>query len=272
MADRLTALIVGASRGLGLALADEWLKRDARVIATVRSNSEELKTLQERFPGSLEIKIVDVVDVASVRTLREGLGDRKFDVLFVNAGICRASEKTPSTVDEQDFIDMMLTNALGPMRFIELFEGLVPASGVLAVMSSELGSITGNAGGWELYSSSKAALNMLMKCFAARHRGDRRAMLRAHPVGCARIWEAPPPASPSKKVSRSWSIASSAVAVNRACASSTATTEPLPGDSNDKRSGDSGYDRNPCDRRQQPRLKRWLCMQLLESLEKSEAQ
>ena len=126
MADRLTALIVGASRGLGLALAEEWLKRDARVIATVRSDSEELKTLQERFPGSLEIKIVDVVDVASVRTLRDALGDRKFDVLFVNAGICRAIEKTPSTVDEQDFIDMMVTNALGPMRLIELFEGLVP--------------------------------------------------------------------------------------------------------------------------------------------------
>jgi hypothetical protein len=43
------------------------------VIATVRSDSEELKTLQERFPGSLEIKIVDVVDVASVRTLRDRL-------------------------------------------------------------------------------------------------------------------------------------------------------------------------------------------------------
>jgi NAD(P)-dependent dehydrogenase (short-subunit alcohol dehydrogenase family) len=181
MAERLTALIVGASRGLGLALAGEWLKRDARVIATVRSDSEELKTLQERFPGSLEIKIVDVVDVVSVRTLRDRLGDRTFDVLFVNAGICRANEKTPSTVDEQDFIDMMLTNALGPMRFIELFEGLVPASGALALMSSELGSISGNAGRWELYSSRKAALNMLMKCFAARHQGDRSAMLLVIP-------------------------------------------------------------------------------------------
>jgi NAD(P)-dependent dehydrogenase (short-subunit alcohol dehydrogenase family) len=73
MAERLTALIVGASRGLGLALAEEWLKRDARVIATVRSDSEELKTLQERFPSSLEIKIVDVVDVASVRPCATGL-------------------------------------------------------------------------------------------------------------------------------------------------------------------------------------------------------
>jgi NAD(P)-dependent dehydrogenase (short-subunit alcohol dehydrogenase family) len=181
MADRSTALIVGASRGLGLALAEEWLKRDARVIATVRSTSQQLKTLQDRFPGSLEIEIVDIADVASVRALRDRLGDRKLDLLFVNAGVCRAIEETPSTVDEQDFIDMMVTNALGPMRLIELFESLVPASGVLAVMSSELGSITGNAGRWELYSSSKAALNMLMKCFSARHAGDPRALLLVAP-------------------------------------------------------------------------------------------
>jgi NAD(P)-dependent dehydrogenase (short-subunit alcohol dehydrogenase family) len=181
MADRLTALIVGASRGLGLALAEEWLKRDARVIATVRSASHELTALQDRFPGSLEIELVDIVNVASVRTLRDRLGNRRFDVLFVNAGICKANEKTPSTVDEHDFVDMMLTNALSPMRLIELFEGLVPAGGVLAVMTSELGSIAGNPGFWELYSSSKAALNMLMKCFAARHQGDRRAMLLVAP-------------------------------------------------------------------------------------------
>ena len=181
MADRSTALIVGASRGLGLALAEEWLKRDTRVIATVRTPSQELKALHDRYPASLEIEFVDIVDEASVRALRERLGNRTFDVLFVNAGICKANQETPSTVDEQDFVDMMLTNALSPMRVIELFEGLVPASGVLAVMTSELGSIAGNTGFWELYSSSKAALNMLMKCFAARRQGDRRAMLLVAP-------------------------------------------------------------------------------------------
>jgi NAD(P)-dependent dehydrogenase (short-subunit alcohol dehydrogenase family) len=181
MADRSTVLVLGASRGLGLALAEEWLKRDAYVIGTVRTASQELKTLQGRFPGSLEIEIVDIVNVASVHALRDRLGNRRFDVLFVNAGICKATKETPSTVDEQDFVDMMLTNALSPMRVIELFEGLVPASGVLAVMTSELGSIAGNPGHWELYSSSKAALNMLMKCFAARHQGDRRAMLLVAP-------------------------------------------------------------------------------------------
>ena len=93
MADRSSALIVGASRGLGLALAEEWLKRDARVIATVRSTSQQLKTLQDRFPGSLEIEIVDIADVTSVRALRDRLDNRTFDVLFVNAGICKANEE-----------------------------------------------------------------------------------------------------------------------------------------------------------------------------------
>ena len=66
-------------------------------------------------------------------------------------------------------------------RAVELFENLVPANGVIAVMTSELGSIAGNRGFWELYSSSKAALNMLMKCFSARHAGDPRALLLVAP-------------------------------------------------------------------------------------------
>jgi NAD(P)-dependent dehydrogenase (short-subunit alcohol dehydrogenase family) len=176
-----TVLIIGASRGLGLAMAEEWLKRDARVIATQRGHSRELANLLRRYPGSLEIDAVDIADAASVRGLRERLGELRIDVLFVNAGICKANEETPSTVAEQDFIDMMLTNALGPMRAVELFEDLVPASGVIAVMTSELGSIAGNRGVWELYSSSKAALNMLMKCFSVRHAGDPRALLLVAP-------------------------------------------------------------------------------------------
>jgi NAD(P)-dependent dehydrogenase (short-subunit alcohol dehydrogenase family) len=67
------------------------------------------------------------------------------------------------------------------MRVVELFEGLVPEDGVIAVMTSELGSITGNSGFWELYSSSKAALNMLMKCFASRRGADSRALLLVAP-------------------------------------------------------------------------------------------
>ena len=60
MTTKSTVLILGASRGLGLAMAEEWLKRDAKVIATQRSASRDLSELQGRYPGSLEIETVDI--------------------------------------------------------------------------------------------------------------------------------------------------------------------------------------------------------------------
>jgi NAD(P)-dependent dehydrogenase (short-subunit alcohol dehydrogenase family) len=181
MARKSTVLIVGASRGLGLAFAEEYCSRDWQVIATVRRTSEQLNALAARFPGSLAIEAVDINDAEQVHALRERLNDRRLDVLFVNAGICVARENTPADVDFFDFTDLMITNALSPMRVVELFESLVPSRGAVAVMSSELGSITLNRGFWEIYSASKAALNMLMKCFAGRHPGDSRALLLIAP-------------------------------------------------------------------------------------------
>ncbi|UEG54862.1 SDR family NAD(P)-dependent oxidoreductase [Mucilaginibacter daejeonensis] len=182
MENKQTVLVVGASRGLGLALVEEYCKRGFDVIATVRQQTDALQGLQKQYPETLEIhEQVDVVNLDSVRILHNKLKGRKLDVLFVNAGISRANELTPLQVEEQDYIDMMLTNALSPMRVVELFhEDLVP-NGVIALMSSELGSITNASAFWELYSSSKAALNMLAKSFAARHSNDSRAMLLIAP-------------------------------------------------------------------------------------------
>jgi NAD(P)-dependent dehydrogenase (short-subunit alcohol dehydrogenase family) len=181
MTQKSTVLIVGASRGLGFALAEEYCGRDWQVIATVRRTSERLNALAARFPGSLAIEAVDINDGDQVRALRGRLNERRLEVLFVNAGICTARENTPSDVDIADFTELMITNALSPMRVVELFESLVPSRGAVAVMSSELGSITQNRGFWEIYSASKAALNMLMKCFAGRHPGDPRALLLIAP-------------------------------------------------------------------------------------------
>src|ERR1700686_5769355 len=203
MTTKSTILILGASRGLGLAMAEEWLKRDAKVIATQRSASRDLSELQGRYPGSLEIETVDIVKAASVHALRERLGGHRIDVLFVNAGLCKAHEETPSAVDERDFVDMMLTNALGPMRAVELFENLVPANGAIAVMTSELGSIAGNRGFWELYSSSKAALNMLMKCSRPAMPAIHARFCWSRQAGSAPTWGPRPQRSRSKKASRS---------------------------------------------------------------------
>jgi NAD(P)-dependent dehydrogenase (short-subunit alcohol dehydrogenase family) len=181
MAEQAKAMVVGASRGLGLALAEEWCERGWRVITTVRGRPKELETLASRYPGNVEIETVDIAKADTVKALRARLEGRRVDVLFINAGIARAINATPASVDEQDFLDMMLTNALSPVRAVELLDDLVPAGGVVAVMTSELGSITNSNGSWQIYSSSKAALNMLMKGFAARRPDDPRALLLVAP-------------------------------------------------------------------------------------------
>jgi NAD(P)-dependent dehydrogenase (short-subunit alcohol dehydrogenase family) len=177
MATKPTVLIVGASRGLGLALVEQFCSRDWCVIATVRSKSPALDELKARFPASLEEETADIADQASIHTLRERVANRTIDMLFVNAGIAKSITETPATAPVQDFLDMMLVNALSPVRLIEIFEDIVAPNGTIAAMTSELASITNNEGSWDLYAFSKAALNMLMKCYSAHRPDDRRAKL-----------------------------------------------------------------------------------------------
>jgi NAD(P)-dependent dehydrogenase (short-subunit alcohol dehydrogenase family) len=181
MVPQKTVLIVGASRGLGLALAETYARRGWGVIATVRNPSAALEHLAAQHASRVEIEHVDITDAVGVMALKSRLQGRRLDTLFVNAGICLARDQTPRDVDERDFIAMMLTNALAPTRMVETFDDMVTNGGVIAVMSSELGSIAHNRGVWELYSASKAALNMLMACFARRSEPSRRALLLVAP-------------------------------------------------------------------------------------------
>jgi NAD(P)-dependent dehydrogenase (short-subunit alcohol dehydrogenase family) len=155
--------------------------RDWRVIATVRSRSLGLEALKALYPDRLEEDTADIADEASVRRLRSRLEGRTLDMLFVNAGIAKSITATPVDAPEQDFLDMMLVNAFSPVRLIEIFEDLVAPDGMIAAMSSELGSIENNEAGWDLYASTKSALNMLMKCYSARRPNDRRAKLVVAP-------------------------------------------------------------------------------------------
>ncbi|MDB5580320.1 MAG: putative short-chain dehydrogenase/reductase [Bradyrhizobium sp.] len=156
MTKKPTILIVGASRGLGLALVEQFCSRDWHVIGTVRGKSAAQDDLKARFPASLEEETADIADEASVRALRQRLNGHMLDMLFVKGGIAKSIKDTPGTAPVQDFLDMMLVNAFGPIRLIEMFEDIVAPNGTIAAMSSELGSITDNDGSWDLYASSKA--------------------------------------------------------------------------------------------------------------------
>jgi NAD(P)-dependent dehydrogenase (short-subunit alcohol dehydrogenase family) len=178
-----TALVIGASRGLGFALAEEYLSRGWHVTATARAHSaERLRHLSERSGGALEVEIVDITVPDEVAALRSRLEDRRFDVLLVNSGVKNDDRETIADVSTDEFVRVMVTNALSPMRVIEAFQALVPASGTIAAMSSGQGSVTNNVNGnYEVYRGSKAALNMFMRSFAARHADDSRTLLLLAP-------------------------------------------------------------------------------------------
>lgn len=177
--DTRTALIVGASRGLGLALAKEYLDRGWHVIGTVRSSAHTgLHDLQAKANGRLDIESVDINETEQVNALHTRLQKHPLDLLFLNAGISCDPETPIGKVSTEDFVQIMINNALSPMRFIETFHDLVQPRGTIAAMSSGLGSVTNNiTGRWEAYRASKASLNTLMRSYVARHADDGRTYL-----------------------------------------------------------------------------------------------
>ena len=175
--------MIGASRGLGLALAEEWARRGWLVTATVRnSHRTGLHDLAGRFPGQIDIETVDITEPVQIGELHDRLGHRTFDLLFVNAGVTNQPEGTVAETSTEEFVRVMVTNALGPMRVIEALHDHVELTGTIGVMSSGQGSVANNVrGGHEVYRGSKAALNTFMRSYAARHRDDRRSFVLMAP-------------------------------------------------------------------------------------------
>ena len=173
-----SALIIGASRGLGLGLVREYLARGWNVAATARGHGTALHSLGEAHAGRLDIERLDVNVASEIEALRDRLSGRAFDVFFVNAGISNGPDERVGQASADSFIQVMLTNAFSPLRVIERLQHLVPPGGTIAAMSSGLGSVANNrTGGWEIYRASKAALNTLMRSFAARNPSDPRSLL-----------------------------------------------------------------------------------------------
>ena len=179
-----TILLIAASRGLGLAMAAEFLKKGWNVVGTVRSGSDRtnLHALADQSKGRLDIETLDICEQAQVTALRERLAGRSFEMLFVNAGITNNEQETIGDVTTEEFIRVMVTNSLCPMRVVESLQDLVAADGLIGVMSSGQGSVANNVTGMrEVYRGSKAALNQFMRSYAARHSGASRAMVLMAP-------------------------------------------------------------------------------------------
>lgn len=182
-----TALIVGASRGLGLAIVEELARRGWRVIGTVRDLTAvtPLHDVAARSGGRITLERLDITEPEQLPPLHDRLADgcgAELDILFVNAGITNNEETPIGSVATSDFVDLMVTNALSPMRVIEALQDLVVPDGLIGAMTSGQGSITNNTrGSREVYRGSKAALNQFMRSFAARQASTGRSLLLMAP-------------------------------------------------------------------------------------------
>ncbi len=168
-----TALIQGASRGIGLALVRALIDdaRFDRVIATCRDPGAA-SSLSAIDSDRLAIRELDVTDAASVRRVADELAEAGIGLsLLINvAGVLHGErfgpEKRFEDIDAAAFRQVYAVNAIGPALMLQSFHGLMATEGkaVFAAISARVGSIGDNRiGGWYAYRSSKAALNQVLK-------------------------------------------------------------------------------------------------------------
>ena len=164
-------LIVGASRGIGLGLAEEFKSRGWQVTGTERSQSDELHALE-----GVSVETLDVTDPSTFAI--EG----EFDAVIVNAGITGAKHQSSEQATADEIAEVMMTNAFGPAHLAKKLLPQIREGGSLSFMSSLMGSIEDSSGGYELYRTSKTAQNMLAKGIAENEAQERGvAILSLHP-------------------------------------------------------------------------------------------
>lgn len=166
-----TAVVQGASRGLGAALVQALLERGDRVLATCRHPDHEDLPAHERLTWTrLDVTDPDSIAAAATRASEQL---EQVELLLNVAGQLappgQSPEKKLEHVNAETAAAMFAVNATGPLLVAQLFLPLLKRapSAVLANVSARVGSIEDNhLGGWYAYRASKAAQNQFTRTLA----------------------------------------------------------------------------------------------------------
>ena len=175
-----TALIIGASRGLGLEFARQYLAGGWTVLATHRGEDDGVK-LRELGAKALKLDVLDVNDVAGIAWQLDG---ERLDVAVVNAGVYGPRDSTLREAPTQEQFDLVMrSNVLGAMRVAPVVAPLLARNrGTLAFVSSRMGSISAASASFgALYRASKAAVNMVARLAHVDHGPQGIRVLALHP-------------------------------------------------------------------------------------------
>jgi NAD(P)-dependent dehydrogenase (short-subunit alcohol dehydrogenase family) len=169
LADRV-ALVTGASRGIGRAVALALAKEGAHVIAVARTTGalEELDDEIKRLGGAATLVPLDLKDGAAMPRLAEAIVQRwrKLDILVGNAGVLGVL--TPvANIDPKHWIEAMEVNVNANLRLIQFLDPLLKASDAGRAVFVTSGAAQNTRAYWATYSATKAALDALIKTYAA---------------------------------------------------------------------------------------------------------
>ena len=170
MKENQRAIVVGASRGIGLGLVRELLLQQWSVIATLRDITrvpDDLKQLLAEYPDRLELAELDLSHLDTANMITSKYSEGSIDLLLVSAGIAGPEHQRVEQSQPNEIVDLFWVNSIAPVTIARKFLPLMKANSLIAFMSSRMGSVALNDdGSMELYRASKAALNSISRGFA----------------------------------------------------------------------------------------------------------
>jgi NAD(P)-dependent dehydrogenase (short-subunit alcohol dehydrogenase family) len=178
LTDRV-ALVTGANRGIGEAIARGLAKEGARVLVASRAlePGERVAAAIRAAGGSAAALALDVADPASIEAAAAAVAKDpgRLDILVNNAGILEDHGVDTEHLGLDVFERTMRVNVRGPLLLTQRFLPLLRRSkhGRIVNMTSGLGCLMeGMSGGYPAYRMSKAALNALSRNLASELEGS----------------------------------------------------------------------------------------------------
>ena len=184
---RRTAVVIGASRGIGLAVTRELLKDPhvQRIYASYRRTpgADGLLSIGDPRLCTCQLDVTEEADLYALAGLIRRNGDQP-ELVVHCAGILHENgvqpEKSLGQCEASSISRVFQVNSIGPLLLAKALIPLMPrrSAAHFAVLSAMVGSIADNhLGGWYAYRASKAALNQLMRTLSIECR-------RSHPGLC----------------------------------------------------------------------------------------